>query len=236
MLKTQQWLVEPNSRDSIVAKFLWLALAGCELLLAVWLMIGLWPILSLRITAVCFLCFAVISFWKISQGIQSCGCFGNLEISPEGSYWIDVGAFLLGCWSLRLEQKTLPIGGSWRFNLIFVVWLIIALGFYGTGLVLARNTDADPSHWIGWSWPPAGAVNIPADLSQGRWVVLLYDSSCGHCRVKADDYAAQADLWQSQGKKIRVALVDAGREAPVTQTSSDSDLVRGALQNPKLYH
>jgi thiol-disulfide isomerase/thioredoxin len=78
----------------------------------------------------------------------------------------------------------------------------------------------------------------PADLSQGRWVVLLYSSSCGHCEGLAQRYAELAEEWKAQGRNLRVALIDAeprlriGFGVPPPRPS----VVEGTLDNPELFH
>jgi len=233
LLKAQQLLTEQSGSDS--ATLFWLGVAGGELLLALWLVSGKWPALSLRIGLICFACFAAVSLWKISQGIENCGCFGKLNTSPKLSYWIDWLALALGVWSLGTERAASSVGHLRRSKLLFPALLLLAIAFYYTGLSLARNSDTNPGRWVGRPWPPTGTVSAPSALSEGSWVVILYRSSCGHCQAAAAEYAELARVWQSQNRKIRVALLDADPESGIEKPWSRLGLLEGALEQPGLY-
>lgn len=95
--------------------------------------------------------------------------------------------------------------------------------------------DSNPEHWIGRPWPPAGSISVPAVLSEGRWVILLYHNSCGRCHAAAAEYAELARTWQSQRRNIRVALIDADPDVGIEKHWSRSGLIEGSLENPGLY-
>jgi len=224
LLKGQQGIAEAGASLSLVVP------AG-ELFLSLWLISGRLPVLSLRIASLCFVCFALISAWKISNGTELCGCFGRWEVSPKLSYWIDWIALWLALWALGKEKQSRPR----RFGFVLPSALVAcSLALFIAGLALWRNAEANPALPPGRLWPPAGAVTLPADLSSGRWVVLLYRSSCGRCLGTANEYADLARRWQSEGRKIRVALIDgdpgAGMETPLFRAGP----VEGTLEQAGL--
>jgi len=233
LLKSQQLLTEQGAAD--LAALFWSGVAGGELLLALWLLSGKGATLSLRIGLACFACFAMVSLWKISQGVENCGCFGRLNTSPKLSYWMDWFSLALGLWSLGAEYVPLPVGSFWHSKRWFPALLLFSITFYAAGLALARQADASLEHWVGRTWPRPGMVSVPSPLSEGSWVVLLYRSSCGHCQATAAEYAELARIWQSQNRKIRVALMDADRESGIEKQWSRPDLVEGTLEQPGFY-
>src|SRR5579862_1231186 len=59
-----------------------LLLAECEFVLGVCLVSGIVPRICWRFTVLLLGAFAVASFYKVFVGARSCGCAGNIEISP----------------------------------------------------------------------------------------------------------------------------------------------------------
>jgi len=96
-------------------------------------------------------------------------------------------------------------------------------------------TNSNPEDWINRPWPPAGSISVPAALSEGRWVILLYHNSCGRCHAAAAEYADLAETWQSQRRNIRVALIDADPDIGIEKPWSRPGLIEGTLENPGLY-
>jgi hypothetical protein len=57
-------------------------LAAFELTLAAWLFSGVLRNLAYAVTAMVFLIMTLVTSYKVFMGYKSCGCFGNLQISP----------------------------------------------------------------------------------------------------------------------------------------------------------
>ena len=215
ILKLQDWIEWPRETALTASSLVVPAGAGAEILLALWLFFGLLRRHSLLVATGAFGCFAIVSLWKIAHGIEICGCFGKWHTSPKATYWLDAAAFCLGLWALRSpwarpasEEKGILRAG-WIFRFLLPGILVLSLGFYEVALVRGRNMAFPSGSWLGASWPPVGAVDVAADLSRGRWIVLIYDSSCGHCRSRAADYAEMDQDFQAHGVRTRVALIDA---------------------------
>jgi len=235
-LKLQQWHQEPSTGlFSLSALILHAATCG-EILLGIWLVSGFQPRFSLMVATVLFGCFAVISLWKIARGITDCGCFGALSLSPKVTCWIDVSAFIAGFWTLNSRLFHSLSGGPLRLSLVLPVALVTAMGFYVAGFMMGDFGSSNAATWIGRSWPPVGAVDFPADLSRGRWVILIYSSNCGHCTSMASDYAQSAGEWQAEGKKTRLALIDSEFGFKPDNSLSPAGVVEGNLVHADFYH
>ncbi|HEX4083472.1 MAG TPA: protein disulfide isomerase family protein [Chthoniobacteraceae bacterium] len=100
---------------------------------------------------------------------------------------------------------------------------------------VTRGADAsvDPQlmRWIGKPWPPAGAVTPDTSLGKGRWVVLIYDPSCGHCQSMAADYADLAHTWKAHDRLIRVALIDADPDSSIRKDWPENDVLAAILNS-----
>ena len=68
------------------SRILLIAVVEFEWLLGVWLITGLFPKWAWRVTLGCFVLFACVSLYKGLSGDASCGCFGQVEVSP---WWTD---------------------------------------------------------------------------------------------------------------------------------------------------
>jgi hypothetical protein len=106
-----------------------------ELVLGLWLVIGVWSHWASRVAAAAFLSFAIVSGAKALQGHETCNCFGALipNMSPWLSLAIDVSAIALLLPSLRYVAPS-PV----RSEMGHSRWLprittrpILALGFAG---------------------------------------------------------------------------------------------------------
>jgi len=236
VLKLHQWIVGSTETHLTASDFLLPIVAIVEFFLAVWIVSGIGGKNSLIAATGVFGCFAVVSLWKISQGIGECDCFGKTKFSPKLSYWIDVAAFMSALSSLGGYSMRTWWGSALRnCRYTLPVILFIAIGFYGLGLDLGRNKATEPGNRFGRFWPTSGDIDIPADLTRGRWIVLLYNSSCGHCSSMAADYAEAAQTWKMDGKKTRLALLDSdfGFEPESHRTSPG--VIDGKLIQQDLY-
>jgi thiol-disulfide isomerase/thioredoxin len=204
----------------------WIFLVVClDLLLGIWLLSGRRKSWALMVSAGTFLCFALATLSMIFQGITDCGCFGAIQLSPKITYWIDVMAFLAAMWAQGLS----------RFRILLPLVLIPAVTLYLAVMTLAGHPSPKARIEVGNPWPPKGAVDCPADLSQGRWIVLIYDSTCGHCRSLASDYTRDASDWGAPAKRTKLALLDAGIPDEQDTTAQLSQVVRGSLLKGEFY-
>ena len=196
-----------------------------EIVLSVWLISGIRLSWSLRVAAALFFCFAMATLRMIFHGVEDCGCFGALSLSPKATYWIDLAALLIAIAALRLV----------RFRTLLLGILLPGLICYSGTSAAAYHRHSDPKITPGNPWPSSGVVDCSADLSQGRWIVLIYSSDCARCESLASDYARDASEWAAQGKKARLALLDAEAHGSPDTFPSFPGVVRGDLLQRDLY-
>lgn len=219
-LKLTGVLLHPGSRDH-----LWLlVLVACELLLGLWLLSGRRREWSLWVTTSTFFCFAFVTLQMLARGITDCGCFGPLSLSPRITYWIDIAALLVA----------LSVLGKIRFRFLLPLILVPGMALYVGALSLAQPQHSISKMIVGQSWPSEKAIECSADLSKGRWVVLIYGSDCERCQSMAENYASEASRWGGQGKRTRLALLDAD-QSEIPLNPSFPQTVRGKLLSGGLY-
>jgi hypothetical protein len=222
----REW-VPSDSRGAIPAA-LKLALVGYEIVLGFWLFSGIGTRWALKTAAVTFLVFAGATLGMVAHGTRECGCFGALSVPPWVTFWIDVAALTAALFAILGEHR------GFRARVLLTAFSIAAAGF-GTALVIAPSRPSPQASEAGATWPPSGAVDLAADLSKGRWVVLLYDSSCHRCESLAASYAQEASEWDTRGKACKLALLDANDpDNPETGLASEA-VVRGRLLKTSLY-
>lgn len=202
-----EYAPQPGIKEGV---FEWAVIAG-ETGLALWLWSGKYAKASAKTALACFCGFALVNLWKITLGVENCGCFGPWLMSPTSGYWIDVAAILCGLFSpgMTVHQR------RFRPSIALVAAVTTAsLILWAGGIVSAGHVSkTDPQDGgvpprTGTKWPNPGEIDSSADFSHGKWVVLLYRASCGRCRWAVEDLLEQAKVWRSQRKGLRVALVD----------------------------
>lgn len=196
-----------------------------EIILASWLISGVKLEGSLRVATALFFCFAMATLWMIARGFSNCGCFGAVSLSPKATYWIDLSAFLAAI----AARRHVP------FRQLVSEVLLPGLILYSSSLVAAHLLHSDAKIEVGKPWPPYRAVECTADLSKGRWIVLIYSSNCARCESLATVYTRDASEWAAQGKMVRLALLDADAQENSATLPSVSGMVRGDLLQSELY-
>jgi thiol-disulfide isomerase/thioredoxin len=94
----------------------------------------------------------------------------------------------------------------------------------------------DSQKWLGQPWPLAQYVDAWPELARGRWAVLLYSWSCGHCPEMVQAYGDLAADWQARGAAERVALIDTSVDetpAEVEKTLKQLPALHSRLQAPR---
>lgn len=201
------------------------ALPWAEMVLSLWLISGIRSVWSLGVASAVFFSFCIVTLWLVVEGRSDCGCFGDVSVSPKVTYWIDLAAFSAAIGALGLA----------RFRIHFAAVLLAGAALYLVALAYAGHHETNPKIEVGTTWPLAGAVDCSADLSKGRWIVLIYSTECGRCLSLAADYARDGSEWAVQGKKTRLALLNADISGGAGDIPSSSSVVRGSLLQVDLY-
>ncbi len=215
-LKTHDLLATPraDSASSLRTNAAEFALIAAECLLAAWLLSGRqWPA-ARGLAIVWMIALCGVSLYKAATGAASCGCFGRFQVNPWITVTLDVAA--LGALSLSPIAADAMLG-SWRHGALYT-WQIILL--CALGLVLrspfrrpspapAGSTELDPAKWVNQRpWVMGEYIDKWAEISHGKWVVLLYSPDCRACTSTRDSYEQLALKWRTDKSPIRVALID----------------------------
>jgi hypothetical protein len=111
VLKTHTLATAPLVGTGLLAsRWFVLAVAQVELLVAFWLLAGIWPMSAWRSAIALFGVFGAVSLSKALAGEASCGCFGRVTVSPWLTTALNVGAvFALVGWGAPPPQEALRI-------------------------------------------------------------------------------------------------------------------------------
>lgn len=141
------------------------AIVVFEVGLSIWLVVGAWWKSACYAAILTFAWLAGISVAKALTGKSSCGCFGEVEVSP----WITLGLDLLVIAVLAYIRHERPCGS---LLVRMIAAALVLLGFSG---VAAKGVGLTPSR-------EANLRRVlPAELRQGQWEVTVVRSTCRAC-------------------------------------------------------
>ncbi|MFO1019779.1 MAG: hypothetical protein U0903_03670 [Planctomycetales bacterium] len=173
-----------------------------ELFVAAWFLVGIYQ-QQLRLVAIlCFICFSLYSTYSAAAGVSSCGCFGDLTVSP----WITLAFDLIATIGLISWQPTLEgapaCSSRGKRGAIVLVMLLSGVLFLAplnksVRISLTRLWDSsgretvflDPEEWLGKQFPFLDLVEIRQDLKVGTWLLVLHRHDCHKCRAFLNDLA-----------------------------------------------
>jgi hypothetical protein len=193
-----------------------------EGVLGLWLLSGLRRHGARRVALAGFGLFFSVSLSKALAGEENCGCFGRVPLDPRWTAALDLAA-ILALWRWHPAKRMERGKGGRRMGLAAVLLLIAFVGVSG-GLVLASGrfavldgeTDLDanaslvvlePEKWMGRRCPLLSYADIGAELSQGRWLVVLYHHDCPRCRAGIPIYEAKGRSAASDPAAPRIAFL-----------------------------
>lgn len=117
-----------------------------------------------------FLVFSLATGKMSFANAETCGCFGNLKISPVIMLAVDLGVL-----AVLLRQEFFQ--SHFRFA---YAWAILAVPFCVAGVVVWTQID---EHRVANSPGSDTALSPPF---QGTWLVLVYRDSCDKCTEMVD--------------------------------------------------
>lgn len=170
------------------------AVAAFEAIAAAYLIVGNW-FWAWLLTLTTFIIFVTSAVYAIATN-QSCDCFGE-QLAPETMVIIDTVVLLL---TFFLRPR------SWRMNsrslirqltIVAVVGGLVAAMTVGRYEGLVRNERSRlllAELLVGKPWPLNGQMDPQlADLSSGKWMILIARQDCGHCRTLVAEYFADPE-------------------------------------------
>lgn len=182
-----------------------------ELFFGIWLFFGLLPKLTWLATIGLFSIFLVVSFYKAISGATTCGCWGNVEISPVYTVLFDVSVIGL---LIMFRPNNKWFDGfnnvkNWsdlKYQVINYLLIVISLGSFifwqvtqininrlqEIGQVLEQGSVVrlEPKTWIGKEFPLRDYCDIGGKIVTGHWIVLLRRVGCVECQ-KAKPFIAK---------------------------------------------
>lgn len=259
-LKGHQLATEPVFESGLfTSRWFLIGLVEFELFLGLWLLAGLFPRKTWAVALACFAVFGGVSLSRGLAGDASCGCFGNVEVSPWWTFLLDALIVAAMC---RFRPARTALAGAapseanmhgvaTRLTAFVAAALLVGIP---SALAMARYAPAslaadgsitgqgdsivlEPEKWTGKRFPLLPHIDIGNRLSRGQWTVLLYHDDCPKCQEVIARYDR---LLQGQGQGLatrgeRVALVEIPPYAvdPMVSVDSHSSFVAGRLSDRK---
>ena len=238
-LKIRQLATEAAAGALHGSRWLQAGLIGYELFIAAWLLSGFRPQWCRRVCVVTFSGFAGFSLSLVLSAAPSCGCFGQVRVSPWMALTLDMILVLLlwlgkpslasanwgwraslsGTWgssaSLCIASATAMLG----LCMFAVVTVISVAGSrYAKPFAHQRPDVLEPGTWVGERFPLLEYIDIGEVLSAGSWVLVLYHHDCPKCAEAMPEYQRMGEELRDTGQATRVALIEVpphGTLAPV---------------------
>lgn len=172
-------------------------LVSFELLLAVWLISGIWPKYSRGLSIIVFSVFLLFLLRVTYRGEPSCGCFGDVSIPPLAAFTLDTVALMaLFYWSPGQVDK-LSRWICWGLIPCAVcitcfAWthVPVSIESIGDSVNDGKTVFLRPVDWLHKPFPLVKFINNPpADILRNKWVVLLYQEDCQKCNDVIESFA-----------------------------------------------
>lgn len=215
--------IAPEEAGFPAGRWTGLGLAAMEAGLAVWLLSGVHPVWAWRTTLGSFVVFAAMSLAKVVAGDTSCGCFGDLEVSPWLSFMLDATVIAsLIVWRPRASRPDATSIAGIGLGQLAAGLLVVQSTIFT--IALTRGSDdsavlAADRFPLDQPLPVLANIDIRSRLETGRWLVLFYKNRCSACTdARARFEGLAVTLGRREGRP-RVSLVECPPYAP----ASDED-------------
>lgn len=222
-LKTHELATGPAAGSGLLASRGFLTgVVHIELLLAVWLVSGLWKRAAWGAALGAFSLFALVSLASVVSGAESCGCFGRVRLHPGYTLALDV-VLVAALWRARpgregrdpaLPWRRLQMAGAgWLCLAGPMTWAVMSFSpdrLSGEGRILGTSglVIFDPQEWVGQAFPLTEHIELEADLLTGEWLVVLHQHSCSDCTALLPHAVAWAEQAHREGGATRVAFLE----------------------------
>ena len=163
----------------------WILGSVGEVVIGLWLVSGWKRRLASAVAALVFLLFSGVAFAKASGGTESCGCFGDLSVSPRLMLWLDVPAafFLFLQWRCHRAEHRL----GWPIARVLIVAsasvaAVIYVRDMRSFLPMSEFEIPSTRDWVGGPFPIPVDRSVAKRLATGSWFVVVYRERCEHCQ------------------------------------------------------
>lgn len=149
--------------------------------------------------AILFALFSIYTLSMVFIEAESCGCFGQFNVSPIKAFMIDIGAFalMLLTWLIIPSQvkSSSPIIVP-RHSLAVVVKIALLVTCLFTPVIVAATVIARRSNtiyldvlaWRNIKLPIVNMIELDTNLSAGNHMLIFYRHSCEHCRLAISEF------------------------------------------------
>lgn len=249
-LKTHQLATEPVLETGILnSRWFLIAVVQFELFFGIWLVSGLFPVVTSRTTIALFAAFSLISLYKALSSEVSCGCFGRVEVNPWYTLTLDA-LFIVGLLYCRPQGRAVSpgvhTGRGLRLRLasVLVAWLCAGMS---SGVVMAsyqstRDDDVgqilgdgrtvllEPDTWVGKRFPLLDWIEIDASLDRGRWFVVLHRPGCAKCKELLRQFGELDGTDRLKGaQRLALVSVEGVHRDAVSATPKGASFFAGVL-------
>lgn len=230
VLKADGLLVEEALHDGLLGNR-WLISAAVvgELILAAWLLSGVFARRCHHVTLSIFGLFAMVALAKGVTGQASCGCFGRFEVNPWWTLVLDlgvIGSLWASLRTVRPVENAAPASASAAMHshgrmplarpiLATALSLLVAVPtttrMLGTqsasmdadGVIVASGdlVILEPEKWIGKPLPIAAHIDIGRQLTSGRWTLVFYHHDCPKCQEVMPQYVPKRAMEAAAGAR-----------------------------------
>lgn len=170
--------------------FFLIALVGWEFSLAFWIASGIYQQWARILSIGTFFAFFVYSLTRMFGTDVPCNCFGAVSLAP----WkmVLINSFCVSAAVLWKIKDTTSRQRNRLRNLIFAINILIvfplALMVSRVDLVVENNSKdwvtLDYQKWIGREWEVGKYAEIPNELKNGNWTVVMIKLDCKSCIKK----------------------------------------------------
>lgn len=226
-------------------RWLLVGIVGFEFIYGLWLLMGLHPKSTWRLTLGVFATLAFVALYKAVSGESSCGCFGKAKLSPWYAVVFDVAA-VSALLRFRPSGTRCPTVRSSPMRAAVLVAVVLWMGvpwFSQMGSFRSASLDdsdgavvtLEPEAWTGSCFPLLKHIDIGDELAEGYWAVVLYHHDCSACQRMIPKYERLARDWAGRSDAPRIALIEMPPYGGAGDniTSRGSQCVLGRLDDVK---
>jgi hypothetical protein len=192
-------LINGSSSGILGPRWLWFLVAGFEIALGGFLMLGAASPSTWTMTLCTFVIFPIIGVWEVHHGAHSCGCFGAVRVPAMVELAADlvvVGA-LCSCRPTftRSSAKVIAIAASLPIlgglGTVFVQWHSLPVSLASASSHSVKSDEAvllEPTEWINKDFPLFNFMDGPERFTHGNWRMLFIHDDCAECLAAIPDF------------------------------------------------
>ncbi len=172
--------------------------AAIEVILGAALVLRVWPAAAARAAGALFILLAAVALIGASRHGRDCGCFGDVPVPPWVALVVDLAGALALLWGPLIGDR--PRGQSFGFldglclgalfagmatgSLIYPRFGVTVQNLSVNVIASSDSFKIEKHRFLGRPFFLIPFIRIDADLSKGRWKVVLTRPGCRRCDRK----------------------------------------------------